>query len=194
MLYGYDSDIAFAQQRLQLASMENEMNGSANGQSLRYPFFVVELKGDGTTGAGSLWVATNQCLGASAACVEIAERLNHQLRSCRDPSVRLIDTASFSIAMNGTEARLYISWKQNERDYYMQKIDSFLLQRPEHYIEFRKYIRNIIDWGKGSRLQEIRESLDILLEESRRRASDAAKSRRPPSHESAASSSKRPKS
>ncbi|KAF4637559.1 hypothetical protein G7Y89_g541 [Cudoniella acicularis] len=36
----------------------------------------VEFKADGPGGSGSLWVATNQCLGASVSCVNIAERLN----------------------------------------------------------------------------------------------------------------------
>jgi hypothetical protein len=93
---------------------------------LIYPFFVIEFKGD-----GPLWVATNQCLGGSASCVNVAERLNCQLRHCKSDKIRPIDSAAFSIAMNGTEARLYISWKHNELDYYIQKIDSFLLQKPK---------------------------------------------------------------
>ncbi|KAK0655310.1 hypothetical protein B0T16DRAFT_498960 [Cercophora newfieldiana] len=67
--------------------------------------------------------------------------------------------------MNGTEARLYVSWKHSDLDYYMQK----------DYIDFRKHVKNIIDWGKDKRLKDIRESLDNLLEESRKRASGAAK-------------------
>ncbi|KAF4498618.1 hypothetical protein FAGAP_5204 [Fusarium agapanthi] len=86
--------------------------------------------------------------------------------------------------MSGTEARLYISWKRNELDYYMANVDSFLLQDPEHYLKFRKYVRNIIDWGRGGRLEGIRKSLDILLEESRKTTSVAAKSRMPPSVDS----------
>ncbi|KAF4511874.1 hypothetical protein G6O67_001078 [Ophiocordyceps sinensis] len=77
--------------------------------------------------------------------------------------VRPIDSAAFSIAMSGTEARLYVSWKHNEQDFYMANVKSFLLQDPEHYLEFRKYVRNIIDWGKDKRLQDIRNSLDCLL-------------------------------
>ncbi|KAK5656497.1 hypothetical protein OQA88_4474 [Cercophora sp. LCS_1] len=94
--------------------------------------------------------------------------------------------------MNGTEARLYVSWKHNDLDYYMQKVDSFLLQEPQDYIEFRKHVKNIIDWGKDKRLKEIRESLDTLLEEGRKRASKAAKSRPPPT-KSATSKSKKHK-
>lgn len=126
-------------------------------------------------------MATNQCLGGSAACVKIAEHLNNQLRQCKSDNVRPINSAAFSIAMSGTEARLYVSWKNDELDYYMRKIKAFAVQEPEQYVEFRKYVRNIIDWGKDKRLKEIRDSLDILLEENRRAASERAKSRPPPS-------------
>jgi hypothetical protein len=111
-LYGYNRSVAFQQQQ-QLISMGTDM--VANNQGLIYPFFVIEFKGAGPSGAGSLWVATNQCLGGSASCVNIAERLNGQLRRCRsDDVVRPITTAAFSIAMSGTEARLYVSWKHSE--------------------------------------------------------------------------------
>ncbi|KAL2757741.1 hypothetical protein ACRALDRAFT_2016829 [Sodiomyces alcalophilus JCM 7366] len=185
MLYGYNRHKAFPQQQAQLISMGTEMVATNQYQGLLYPFFVVEFKGDG----GSMWVATNQCLGGSASCVNIAERLQHQLRKCQSDEVRPIDTASFSIAMSGTEARLYISWKQNELDYYMANVDSFLLQDHEHYLKFRKYVRNIIDWGKGRRLKQIQDSLETLLEESRKRASAGAKSRMPPSADSGGGSS-----
>ena len=164
MLYGYSRD-AFPQQQTQLVSMGPEM--VANNKDLLYPFFVIEFKGDGPTGAGSLWVATNQCLGGSASCVEIAERLNRQLRQCKSDKIKPIDTAAFSIATNGTEARLYISWRHNELDCYLQTVSAFVLQDPEQYLQFRTYVRNIIDWGANERLQAIQNSLDNLLEESR---------------------------
>ncbi|KAL2753757.1 hypothetical protein ACRALDRAFT_1077331 [Sodiomyces alcalophilus JCM 7366] len=184
--YGY-RDAAFPGQLPQIVSMGDAL--SANSQGLLCPFFVIEFKGDGPGGTGSLWVATNQCLGGSATCINIAERLNRQLRECKSDEVRPINSAVFSIAMNGSEARLFISWKHDDLDIYMRKIRGFLLQDPEHYIQFRKYVRNIIDWGKDRRLSEIRASLDTLLEENRKRASAIAKSRPPPSD--ASSSSKR---
>jgi hypothetical protein len=183
MLYGYRSDRAFPQQESQLISMGAEM--MANNQGLIYPFFVIEFKGDGPTGGGTIWVATNQCLGGSASCVNAVEPLNLQLKQCKSDSVHPINTATFSIAMNGMVARLYISWKQNDLDYYMANVQTFLLEDPEHYLKFRKYVRNIIDWGRDKRLDEIRNSLDTVLEEGRKRASEAAKSRPPPSVSSA---------
>ncbi|KAI1740241.1 hypothetical protein F4680DRAFT_418948 [Xylaria scruposa] len=184
MLYGYSRHDAFHDQQTQLISMGNGMDGTANNRSLMYPFFVVECKGNN----GDLWVATNQCLGGSTSCINIAERLNHQLRNCKSSKITPIDSTAFSIAMNGSEARLYVSWKHSDLDYYMQKFDSFLLQKPQDYIEFRKQVKNIIDWGKNKRLKEIRESLDTLLEESRKRASGAAKSRPPPTKDSTSKS------
>jgi hypothetical protein len=139
----------------------------ANSLGLLYPFFVIEFKGDGSSGRGSLWEATNQCLGGSASCTSIAERLNRRLEESK---VQLINSATFSVAMNGTEARLYISWKHDKLNYHIQGIECFLLQRPDHYLEFYKHVQNIIDWGKDTRLKQIQQSLD-RLEKDRKRSS-----------------------
>ncbi|KAM7204975.1 hypothetical protein V8F33_001216 [Rhypophila sp. PSN 637] len=192
MLYGYSRHGAFSRHQPQLISMGTEM--VANNQGLVYPFFVIEFEGDGPTGGGTMWVATNQCLGGSTSRVKIAERLNHQLTRCKSKVVQPINSAAFSIAMSGTEARLYILWKYNELDYYMKNVDSFLLQKPKDYLEFRKYVRNILDWGKDKRLNEIRDLLDSFLEESRKRTSEAAKSRPPPSDGSTTSCGKKSRS
>ncbi len=58
-----------------------------------------------------------------------------------------------------------------------EQCQELLTSEPEQYVEFRKYVRNIIDWGKNKRLEEIRESLDNLLEECRKGISEAVKSR-----------------
>jgi hypothetical protein len=192
MLYGYHRQNAFPKQQGQLITMGTEM--VATSQGLIYPFLVIEFKGDGPSGSGSLWVATNQCLGGSASCVNTAERLNRQLQQCTSHAIQAIDSAAFSIALNGTEARLYVSWKHNELDYYMVNIDSFLVQKPKDYVEFRKYVRNIIDWGREKRLDEIRNSLDILLEESKKQILETVKTRPPPSDASATNSGKRRRS
>ena len=163
LVYGYNRGTFSMQQSTNLWSMGTEM--VANSQDLLYPFFVAELKSDGPAGAGSLWVATNQCLGASASCVDMIERLNERLSlrvSNRDHS---LNTTVFSIAMNGTEARLYVTWKQEKIRFLTRKIDSFLLQDPDHYVRFHKIVHSIIRWGKGRRFDAIRNSLDALFEQ-----------------------------
>ncbi|KAM5368303.1 hypothetical protein ACJZ2D_009571 [Fusarium nematophilum] len=158
MLYAYSADEVFPQQQAQLISMGTGMQASDQHEGSLYPFFVVEFKGDG----GSMWAATNQCLGASATCVNINDTLNCRLRQCGGDAVQLIDSAAFSLATNGSEARLYVTWKPDEFTYHMAMIRSFLLQDAEHYLKLRKYVLNIMDWGRGRRLAEIRKSLAQL--------------------------------
>lgn len=96
-----------------------------------------------------------------------------------------IDSAAFSIVMSGTEARLFISWKHNDHDYFMQKTVSFSLKEPNHFLKFRKFVRNILNWGKDRRLEDIQNSLDAILEDNRKTASQLAKSRPRPSDDCA---------
>ncbi len=56
----------------------------------------------------------------------------------------------------------------------MKSINSYLLQRPGHYLEFRRLVRNIADRGKNERLASIRGALDSLVDEERERASQKA--------------------
>ena len=108
VLYGYTRHGAFTKvHQAQFNSMENPM--VANSQNLIHPFLVIEFKGDGPSGGGTMRVATNQCLGCSTSCVNIAERLDHHQRKSKSDKVRPINSAAFSIAMSGSEARLYIS-------------------------------------------------------------------------------------
>ena len=160
MLYGYDLYKAFPQQKIQIVSME--CNAQANVRYLLYPFLTIEVTCDGPGESGSLWAATNRCLGGASSCVKVAESLNTHLRRCHSDEAQQINSAAFSIAMNGTEARLYVSWKHNGTDYYTQKVESFLLQKPIDFLEFRKFVLNIIDWGKGKRLEEIQDCLSSL--------------------------------
>ena len=156
-LFGYKSYITFLQQQKELSSLGHERN--ANSEALLFPFLIIEYKTDNT---GSLKVATNQCLGASASCINTTERLNQQLRQCESSELPLVNSAVFSIATNGSEVRLHISWKYDELKYYMAHVSSFVLQDPEQYLKFYKYVQNIMNWGRTKRLEQIRESLGKL--------------------------------
>ncbi|PHH78694.1 hypothetical protein CDD80_6432 [Ophiocordyceps camponoti-rufipedis] len=145
VLYGYSREVAFSGRVKQLARLDGGEAGAANTLGLVYPFFVAEFKGDGPSGAGSLWVATNQCLCAAAYCVNIANRLNRQVGECKSRNGQQVDSVAFSVAMNSTEARLFVSWSENDTDIYMRQVEAFALARPEHHLEFRRYVRNILD-------------------------------------------------
>lgn len=183
MLYGYDRHKVFHYRQPRLIAIGDEMVG--NSQGLVLPFFAIELKGEGPSVNGNLWVATNQCLGGSSSCVNVAERFNlHLMHSTALP----IQTTAFSIAMSGTEARLYVTWIDDDRYYQMASVRNFLLHDPKSFLEFRKYVHNIVDWGKGERLTAIRAALDVLAMGSRKRALEHAKSCPAPSDASATSS------
>ncbi|KAK2126800.1 hypothetical protein NOF04DRAFT_1346568 [Fusarium oxysporum II5] len=151
LLYGYRLSAFEQDQRMQIATCGNF--AFANSEGLIFPFFAVEFKGDGPSSK------------ASTACIHISEKLRDRLEKCTDiePS-KPLDSTSFSVAMNGTEARLHVSWKDGDF-IYTQKIKTFILQRPEEFLEFRRFVRNIIDWGRDERLECIKSGLDVLIEE-----------------------------
>ena len=76
--------------------------------------------------------------------------------------------------MDNNIAHLYMSWK-DDQNCYLQRVDVFALSIPEHFKNFRSQVRNILDWGKGTRLTQIKDALDTLLEENRKKAADHAK-------------------
>ncbi|RSL58568.1 hypothetical protein CEP53_006088 [Fusarium sp. AF-6] len=143
---GYNLSAFTPAQKMQLGKTPNM--SAMNNEDMCFPFFILELKGDGPSSNRSL------------------------------------------VAMNGTEARLLISWKQQDL-FNVQKVRSFALQEPDHFIEFRKYVRNIIDWGRDERLQSIQAALDTLIEEGRKVAT--LKSRPPPLQPGSSLATKRQK-
>ncbi|KAF1993241.1 hypothetical protein P154DRAFT_450704 [Amniculicola lignicola CBS 123094] len=151
----------------------------ANSSGLVYPFFAIECKADGPTGAGSMWVATNQCLGGASTCVNIAETLKQRLHTASLAEIIPLDTWSFSVAVNGSEARLLVSWKASDEAFYTQKFDGYLMQNPEDIQRFRTVCRNIIDWGRTERLSQIYSAIDALADQSRKHQSAESKSRPP---------------
>ncbi|KAH8889896.1 hypothetical protein GQ53DRAFT_766357 [Thozetella sp. PMI_491] len=197
LLYGYSGalrDGAFTQ--AQFLAQEglhprNARFAEATTQGLRFPFFAIEIKAAGGT-RGDLWVATNQCAGASSACLNAIDQLNTLLRE--DQSGQRVDNLSYSIAVDNNIAQLYISWKEDDLNYYLQRVDAFLLSRPEDFKSFRKQVRNILDWGKDTHLTQIKVALDTILEENRKKATEQAKSHQPPSDGSATTTTKKRKS
>ncbi|KAF2249901.1 hypothetical protein BU26DRAFT_482673 [Trematosphaeria pertusa] len=194
-LYGYSGNpnAAFTQPQLLAQTTIHPQiphYPAATSQGLRFPFFAIEFKAAGGT-RGDLWVATNQCAGASSACLNAVHQLNTSLP--KHPSVQHIDNLSYCVAVDNNTAQLYISWKEDGLNYYLQRVDAFLLSSPEHFKDFRKKVRNILDWGKDKRLKQIKDALDIILEESRKKAAEQAKTRQPPSDDSGSSASKRRK-
>jgi hypothetical protein len=187
MLFGYSSEDAFTQAQLVQLNRLGEWR-YINGGKMVLPFLAAEFKGP----SAPLWVAENQCLGVASSCVKVAERLrtkvltnvNSDEWSCE------IHSYAFSVAMNNSEARLYVTWKDEDADAYKtQRVRSYALATSEDFIVFQRTIRNIIDWGRNERLESFRQALDDMAEQERKRASARAKSRSPPLSAADASSS-----
>lgn len=178
-LYGYKLETFEKPHMLSLRDMHRSL--SSNNHALILPFLVIEHKATGPANNGSLWEAENQCFGASAACVNIAGKLNEALKEAsKYPGpVQRLDNAVFSIAMSNWAAKLYISW-QSDMDFFSSRVGAFCLVDPESFIQFRRRVRNIIDWGMNQRLDHTRGCLDVLIEEKRLLASQNAKARSPP--------------
>lgn len=173
LAYGYTTDIdgeAFTEAQRLAGKEMTPMLGIANNSGLAFPFLVVELKS-----IDDIWIATNQCLGGSATCVNIIECLNARLREYSNACT--VDSTTFSVAANRIEAFLYVSWIAEDLTYYTKEVDSFWLRDPEHVRRLKNVAQNIIDWGKGDRLQQIREGLDFILEQDIGAKSELAKAR-----------------
>ncbi|KAM7203603.1 hypothetical protein V8F20_003898, partial [Naviculisporaceae sp. PSN 640] len=151
MLYGYD------RRTLTQADHLKGAGASANKAGLLFPFLVVEVKAD-----EPLRVAINQCLGGASACVLIANRLNNELWDLRDDQAVSVQSAAFSVAVNGTVANLYVTWFDKiEQKYLTRQVRAFRLSacHPGEFLEFHQHIQNILHWGHTIRLEQIKAGL-----------------------------------
>ncbi|KAI5918409.1 hypothetical protein F4810DRAFT_575963 [Camillea tinctor] len=176
-LYGYSGDlnVPFTESQIVTQSILDPRIPSypaATSNGLRFPFFAIEFKAAGGA-RGDLWVATNQCAGASSACLNAVDRLNTLLREYG--SKQSVDNLSYSIAVDNNTAQLFISWKEGDLNCYLQRVGVFLLASPEDFKEFRKQVRNILDWGKDTRLTQIKIALDTILDEDMKKVARDAK-------------------
>lgn len=175
-LYGYDRNSSFGEaHKLEIKSMRQRLE--SNNEGLTLPFLVIEYKGEGPASNGNLWVAENQCFGASSACINMASHLNAMLSDMAHypGPVKRLDETVFSIAMSNRSATLFVSWQDSH--FFTAEVESFSVRKPKDLIEFRRIVRNIIDWGMDTRLQQVYNCLDALMEERRLCASHEAKNR-----------------
>ncbi|EPE07733.1 hypothetical protein F503_00455 [Ophiostoma piceae UAMH 11346] len=164
IVYGYSLSNSFS---LAQWNKLNTIPGAevANELCLIFPLLVVEFKGFDE----SLAVAASECLGSSAACVNSADSLNRYLQEVRELnplcSIADIETCAYSLTMTGWVAVLYVTWKELDGSFKMQRFGTYLLQKPEEFLELRKRLKNILDWGRGARLTQISGLLDWLVQE-----------------------------
>jgi len=123
------------------------------------PFLSVEFRAAGDPGRGDLWDAANHCAGASATCLAAVAKLNTALDG--HPGAERVDGMCYSVAADQNIAQLFVSWKDGP-EYYVQQVADFLLSRPEYLAAFRATVCNILNWGMGARLKQVRRALDLI--------------------------------
>lgn len=74
------------------------------------------------------------------------------------------DAIVFSVAIDSMAAELYVHWRSaDKRTFHLQRIDVYLILRPNELIQLQDKLQRIIAWGMGPRLDAIRTALNILV-------------------------------
>ncbi|KAH7175910.1 hypothetical protein EDB81DRAFT_874733 [Dactylonectria macrodidyma] len=118
--------------------------------------------------------------------------LHPQNARCAEATTKGLRFPFFAIeikAAGGTRGDLWVATNQlaGSSSACLNAVDrlntsSSEASEPEDFKNFRKQVRNILDWGKGTRLLQIKDALDRILEDNRKKATEQAKSRQPPSN------------
>ncbi|KAK3316531.1 hypothetical protein B0H66DRAFT_604817 [Apodospora peruviana] len=137
MLYGYRRKEAFPVRDFQLQCIGDEMVATSK----------------------------NICLGSMAACVNIGEHINRRLEGLGREHDKPVNTAVFGLAMNNVEARLFVAWQPVDGAFHARQIKSFFFHELTHLVQLRTYVLNIMDWGIGERLAEIKSALVVIFKE-----------------------------
>lgn len=154
-LYGYSGINGIILSDLQL---EKSSLFPATTGGMRFPFLAVELKAGIEGGGTGLWVAGNQVAGALATYIAAVDRLN---RSVPQQAQR-VDNIAYGIAADHNVVHLYTAWQVSNRC-CVQLVYSFTLIGNLCGLHlFRGLVLNILDWGMGVHLTQIKEALDTI--------------------------------
>jgi hypothetical protein len=134
-----------------------------------HPFFAVEWK-VGQTG-GSMFDAENQAACDGAAMVWARQQLHHLATGdYGHPSV----SVCFSLTIDSSCAFLWVHWFDPETGYHMMNIQESLLRNAQLMRKLRAMIANVVDWGLGVRLRQVK----VDLGEGARRMRDGRRERK----------------
>lgn len=120
-----------------------EHNLAQAREEVHYPFLVVEID-------WPLWATEHQCVMGCASCSDIAGKFNDRIQAKKASREKPLETVAFGFISNGTEARLYISWREYSPEagmvFEVREIDTFLVQ--SEYLKMRMRIFNIFEWAE----------------------------------------------
>ena len=130
---------------------------------LRYPFFIVEWKASST--GGNHGDGGNQCARSGAAIVNSMYKLYCKATPSIVTAQLFTKTLSFSSSVDSFLAKIYVHWwrrdEQGQNHWEMNLVASldFADRDSGRFRQFRRKVDNIMDWGMGTRLQQIKAAL-----------------------------------
>lgn len=132
---------------------------------LQYPFFLIEWKSCST--GGNIFFAETQLARSGAAIVSSMVKFYRRAKPSISNEELLQKTLCFSSAVDSFQSRIYVHWwdkSGNSDDWHMHLVEhlGFQDRDPEHFRQYRRIIDNILEWGLGKRLQQIKEALKTL--------------------------------
>lgn len=154
LLFGYNHDMIYPRQGF--CDPTRVYDAAANEDNLILPFLSVEI-GEQRSAIGpsrSFYGMENEAGATTAACVRMVEHLN----TCVDqrPNNDVFDEmrlspVAFSVVTNGSEARLFMGWRDLWGGYSMRYLEGWLLREEKQYVEFQHVFQNILHWASGER-------------------------------------------
>ncbi|KAH0545277.1 hypothetical protein FGG08_000576 [Glutinoglossum americanum] len=156
-VFGY-SHLAFNQTQISVNSMIDSIAHIAPFMS--HPFFVAEWKSSVTD---SVFKAENQAARAGTAMVWARRRLRHLATGSYGQAT---ESLCFSLTADSNMGIIWVHWFDSG-SYHMKKVEEFFLSRFDSAGELMDLVAKIMDWGLGTRLEEVKEDLDAYIEKRR---------------------------
>ncbi|KAL1888061.1 hypothetical protein Sste5346_009798, partial [Sporothrix stenoceras] len=148
---------------------------------LSFPFLTVEYTADADPEGGNLWTATNECAGASAACLNVIWQLNETLQKhggAGDDNkqyTKSVEPIVYAMAISQDHVYVHVAWSSDigpVPKYRMQRVETFSMSKESDLLDFCRCVHNILDWAKGPRQAAICEALRAIADGNKRAQSN----------------------
>lgn len=134
-----------------------DLHATRGGLVLPFLTIVLQMQGSGT--CDNIAAAQDHCAGSSSASVKVGDNwtafVARELAGKTGVIGGTFDTTAFSIATNGTGARLYMAWTADKDAYCVKHLKSFCLTAAEHLFQLQAIVEHILHWGYTERLDNL---------------------------------------
>jgi hypothetical protein len=121
------------------------------------PFLTAQWKAPGS--GENLKYAQNQAARDGVAIVNYLYEL-YQTAYQRPPAA--LETCHFSLECDLVDGELWVHWREGDA-HYMELLEDFSLRKENTVREVRGYLRNIVEYARGPRLESIKKALPLFM-------------------------------